>query len=299
MRSSTRRNGSLSDALCKVRISSSRRWLDILPSIRWSIRCIRQAYVEEYPEICDHWGHCRQRVSLKIWNIVQQHHKGRCHTPAEGQSVWQSTIVNQGIPQACSWSALNQRIRSRSSMPVSKKSIILWSVVVLGIPATTCESEICNVPFHKLRQHDHSSSSKPPDHCIDEMSLMITTNRTNLKTIQWNASRSRNFKNLKFFSVIFSPSMVLLIETHWIETSPPKFSSYNVIKNNCHERNGGGVAILVHNSTKFSLLPSKFFKFHLNGCNLYIFVYIFSLNFVYAPKDNSTKEEILCFFFTH
>ena len=172
-------------------------------------------------------------------------------------------------------------------------------IVVLGIPAKTCESETCNVPFHKLRQHDHSSSSEPPDQCTDEMSLMITTNRTNLKTIQWNASRSRNFKNLKFFSVIFGPSVVLLIETHWIESFPPKFSSYKIIKNNWHERNGGGVAILVHNSTKFSLLPSKFFKFHLNGCNLYIFVYIFSLNFVYAPKDNSTKEEILCFFFTH
>ena len=129
---------------------------------------------------------------------------------------------------------------------------------------------------------------------------MATNNNTNLKILQWNArgltkSRLQEFKHFLSYSV---PSVVLLSETHWNDSFTPKFSSYNVINKNRHERSGGGVAILVHNSIKFSLLPlDNSHSIEMVAISISSATF-FSLNFVsvYAPKGNSTTEEILSLF---
>ena len=125
--------------------------------------------------------------------------------------------------------------------------------------------------------------------------MMANNNNTNLKILQWNArgltkSRLQEFKHFLSYSV---PSVVLLSETHWNDSFTPKFSSYNVINKNRHERSGGGVAILVHNSIKFSLLPlDNSHSIEMVAISISSATF-FSLNFVsvYAPKGNSTKEE--------
>ena len=130
--------------------------------------------------------------------------------------------------------------------------------------------------------------------------MMMNNNNTNLKILQWNArgltkSRIQEFKHFLSYSV---PSVVLLSETHWNDSFTPKFSSYNVINKNRHERSGGGVAILVHNSIKFSLLPlDNSHSIEMVAISISSATF-FSLNFVsvYAPKGNSTKEEILSLF---
>ena len=69
-----------------------------------------------------------------------------------------------------------------------------------------------------------------------------------IKCIQWNArslskSKLSEFKNFLFR---FTPDIVFLSETHWREGINVKFQSYSLVRKNCLNHRGGGVAILIH-----------------------------------------------------
>ncbi len=65
-------------------------------------------------------------------------------------------------------------------------------------------------------------------------------------------SRLEEFKH---FLSYYVHSVVFLSETHWDDSFNVQFSSYKVIQKIRTNKRGGGVAILFHNSVKFSPLP--------------------------------------------
>lgn len=79
------------------------------------------------------------------------------------------------------------------------------------------------------------------------------------KCIQWNARSLTKSKLEEFRDFLFSsnPEIVLLSETHWVNTYNVKFKSYHILKKNRPNRTGGGVATLVHKALQFTPLEVR------------------------------------------
>ena len=89
----------------------------------------------------------------------------------------------------------------------------------------------------------------------------MTNNPKPISILQWNA-RSLYKSKLTEFKIHLrnsDPSVVLLSETHWVDSFPVSFSSYNIFLRN-RNAHGGGVAILVKKSLSASLLPLPLFS---------------------------------------
>ena len=117
-----------------------------------------------------------------------------------------------------------------------------------------------------------------------------------LSIIQWNA-RSLYRAKLDLFKYnlrISNPSVVLLSETHWVDSHPVAFTAYNCFSKNRTGKCGGGVAILVKKSLSAYLFntpsldhfESIGISIHLaNGKKL-------NLISVYCPKGDAPPSEI-------
>lgn len=130
--------------------------------------------------------------------------------------------------------------------------------------------------------------------------MTMSTNIPPLKVLQWNARglNKNKLEEFKRFLSYFVPLVVLLSETHWNEKVNVKFRCYNVIKKNRPNGKGGGVAILIHKSLKFIPIQLRYFEtMEAVAVSISTFQYN-NLEFisVYAPRGDSTKEEILSLF---
>lgn len=121
-----------------------------------------------------------------------------------------------------------------------------------------------------------------------------------MKIVQWNArgltkARLEEFKNFLSSS---NPAVVILCETYWRSSFNVSFQSYNIFKKDRVDRQGGGVAILVHKSLQCSVLTVQ----SLINCEA-IGVTVATSNYgqvdfisVYAPHGDFSLEEIGSFF---
>lgn len=129
----------------------------------------------------------------------------------------------------------------------------------------------------------------------------MSINNNNLKIVQWKSrgitkSRLEEFKHFLSYS---TPSVGLLSETHWKDSCYVQFSSYVPVKKNRPERRGGGVAILVHKSIKFSPLTLSNVFHSIETIAISISTSTFpslDIIFVYAPNGDSRPEEIFGLF---
>lgn len=131
---------------------------------------------------------------------------------------------------------------------------------------------------------------------------MTSINNNKFKIAQWNArglTKSR-LEEFKHFLGYFTPSVVLLSETHWKDSFNVQFSSYNIFKKNRHDRRGDGVAILVHKSIKFFPLHLNTALHSIESIAISISTSTFptlDLISAYAPNGDSRPEEILSLFY--
>ena len=121
-----------------------------------------------------------------------------------------------------------------------------------------------------------------------------------LNIIQWNArslyrSKLELFKNNLRSS---NPSIVLLSETHWVDSHPVAFDAYNCFVKNRADKNGGGVAILVKKSISASLIPSPVLA-HIECIGVSILLpdgKNLVLISAYCPKGDAEPSEIASLF---
>ena len=80
------------------------------------------------------------------------------------------------------------------------------------------------------------------------------TSNQSLRVIQWNANglKEDRLEELRGHLSVYNPSVVCLCETHWKPHLSPSFKSYNILRRDRITRGGGGVALLIHKSLRFS-----------------------------------------------
>lgn len=117
-----------------------------------------------------------------------------------------------------------------------------------------------------------------------------------LNIIQWNARSLYRAKLDLFKNNLRSsnPSIVLLSETHWVDSHPAAFDAYNCFVKNRTDKNGGGVAILVKKSISASLILSPVLA-HIECIGVSILLpdgKNLVLISAYCPKGDAEPSEI-------